>query len=60
MPTKVNIPSPFVRQLHKLAKKYPTVLKEFEGLSDQLKTEQTGKTAVLIISRYYKIESENK
>ena len=40
MPTKVNIPSAFARQLRKLAKKYPAVVKEFEGLSEQLQADE--------------------
>ena len=37
MPTKVNVPAPFLRQLRRLAKKYPKVLRQFDGLAQQLK-----------------------
>lgn len=40
MPTKVNVPPPFLKDLKKLAKKYPTVLKEFKKLSQQLKDDE--------------------
>ena len=40
MPTKVDVPAPFLKKLRKLAKKYPAVLKEFEALAQQLKGDQ--------------------
>lgn len=31
MPTKVNVPAPFVRELRRLAKKYPAVVKQLKA-----------------------------
>lgn len=40
MPTKVDISLTFVKDLKRLAKKYPTVLKQFENLLNQLKADE--------------------
>lgn len=40
MPTKVNVPAPFVRELRRLAKKYPAVVKQHEELVQQLKADE--------------------
>jgi mRNA-degrading endonuclease RelE of RelBE toxin-antitoxin system len=40
MPTKVDVPEPFLKKLRKLARKYPAVLREFEALAQQLKEDQ--------------------
>jgi mRNA-degrading endonuclease RelE of RelBE toxin-antitoxin system len=40
MPTKVDVPDPFLKKLRKLARKYPAVLREFEALAQQLKEDQ--------------------
>jgi mRNA-degrading endonuclease RelE of RelBE toxin-antitoxin system len=40
MPTKVNVPAPFVRDLQRLAKKYPAVVKTVEALAEQLKNDE--------------------
>jgi len=40
MPTKIELPRLFLRELRNLAKKYPAVLKQFERLSDQLKNDE--------------------
>lgn len=40
MPTKVNVPAPFLRELRRLAKKYPAVLQQFEKLAEQLKDDE--------------------
>ena len=40
MPTKVDISPIFVKDLKRLAKKYPAVLKQFENLLNQLKADE--------------------
>jgi mRNA-degrading endonuclease RelE of RelBE toxin-antitoxin system len=40
MPTKVDVPAPFLKALKNLARKYPAVLKEFEALTTQLKNDE--------------------
>lgn len=40
MPTRVDVTPPFLRDLRRLAKKYPAVLKQFENLLEQLKADQ--------------------
>lgn len=40
MPTKVKVPSPFLRELKKLAKKYPSLLKQFETLTEHLRADE--------------------
>ena len=40
MPTKVNVPAPFLRELRRLAKKYPAVVGQFEKLAQQLKNDE--------------------
>lgn len=39
MTTTVNIPEPFLKELRRLARKYPAVLKEFDSLATQLKAD---------------------
>jgi mRNA-degrading endonuclease RelE of RelBE toxin-antitoxin system len=40
MPTNVDIPPLFLKDLRRLAKKYPAVLKQFENLLNQLKADE--------------------
>lgn len=40
MPTKVNVAPAFLKDVRRLAKKYPAVLKQFESLSEQLKSDE--------------------
>jgi mRNA-degrading endonuclease RelE of RelBE toxin-antitoxin system len=40
MPTKVDVPDHFLKKLKNLARRYPSVLREFESLSIQLKNDE--------------------
>lgn len=40
MPTKVDVPAPFLKELKRLARKYPSVLKAFEKLALSLKDDE--------------------
>jgi len=40
MPTKVRVPKPFLNELRRLARKYPAVVREFDGFAEQLKNDE--------------------
>jgi mRNA-degrading endonuclease RelE of RelBE toxin-antitoxin system len=60
MPTKVNVPAPFLRELRRLAKKYPAVLKQFETLAEQLKADERPGDKIPRVGRdVYKVRLAN-
>lgn len=60
MPTKVNVPAPFLRELRRLAKKYPAVLKQFEKLAEQLKADERPGDKIPHVGRdVYKVRLAN-
>ena len=60
MPTRVNIPAPFQRDLRRLAKKYPAVLTEFETLAQQLKADaRPGDKIPRVGQEVYKVRLAN-
>jgi mRNA-degrading endonuclease RelE of RelBE toxin-antitoxin system len=61
MPTEIIVPAHFLKKLKKLAKKYPSVLKEFEKLSLQLKNDQRPGDKIPGIGRdVYKMRLANR
>lgn len=60
MPTKVNLAPLFIKDLKRLAKKYPAVLKQFEDLLNQLKAdERLGDRIPNICYEIYKVRLKN-
>lgn len=61
MPTKVEIPSAFAKELSRLARKYPSVLDDIEVLIDQLKNdERLGDLIANVGYEVYKVRLKNR
>jgi mRNA-degrading endonuclease RelE of RelBE toxin-antitoxin system len=60
MPTKVRVPKPFLRDLRKLARKYPIVVREFDAFAEQLRNdERPGDKVPNVGYDVYKVQLKN-